>query len=134
VAPIGPEWPRIEPAILLEAAHEVPSIVTNPLQQSSGGIPRVKYDIVRVTTQAIAGIAEQLQRQVILGGAPLPPQAYAQRNPQDAIRPDQQDEGEAIHRLALLTGIDPGEALNSRGEWLGDHRVIENEIPSLPDE
>jgi len=57
VAPRGPEWLAIEPASLFEAAHEVPSIITNPPQQSTGRIPRITYDIVRVTTQAMATIA-----------------------------------------------------------------------------
>jgi hypothetical protein len=70
VAPIDPQGPRVVPAVLLEAAHEVPCIVRHPLQPSEGGIPRVSDAIGRVTRQAMAGIAEQLQRQVMRGGAP----------------------------------------------------------------
>ena len=49
-----------------EAAREVPPIVPNPFEQTLGGIPGIKEHILRVTAQAIAGRAEQLQRQVIL--------------------------------------------------------------------
>jgi hypothetical protein len=50
----------IEPAIFLETAHEIPSIVENPLQEGSGGIPGIKQDVVRAAAQTIASIAAQL--------------------------------------------------------------------------
>jgi hypothetical protein len=49
----------IEPAILFETAHEIPSIVPNSFEEGSGGVPRIKEHKVRVAAQAIAGIAEQ---------------------------------------------------------------------------
>jgi hypothetical protein len=57
--PMKAEGVAIEPAILFETAHAIPPIVPNPLQESSGGVPRIKEHKVRVTAQAIAGIAEQ---------------------------------------------------------------------------
>ncbi len=62
------------------------------------------------------------------------PQPYAKRNAHVPIRPDQQDQGEAIHRLALLAREDPGQALHRRCEGFGHHRVINDEIPPFPDE
>jgi hypothetical protein len=73
VAPIRPEWLAVEAAILLEAAHKIPPIVANPLQQTSGRIPGVEEDLGGATAQAIAGITEQLQRQLILRGPPFAP-------------------------------------------------------------
>ena len=63
MAPIGPKWLAIEPAVLLEATHKVPAIVSNALQQGFGGIPGVEEDIRRAATQPIARVAEQLQGQ-----------------------------------------------------------------------
>jgi hypothetical protein len=56
--PMVPHRVSIKPAILLEPTDKIPAIVTNPLQERSGRIPRVKQDVRRVTTQAMAGIAE----------------------------------------------------------------------------
>jgi hypothetical protein len=82
VAPMVTERRPVEPAIFLEAAHEVPSIVTNPLQQRFRRIPGVKEHILRVTMQAIPSIAEQLQCEVVLRGPPL-----RQRRRPSGIRP-----------------------------------------------
>jgi len=57
----------IEAAVLLQTADKVPAIVPNPIQQGFGGIPGVKEHILRATAQTVAGIAEQLQREDILG-------------------------------------------------------------------
>src|SRR5688572_17360550 len=124
----------IEATILLEAAHEVPPIVPNPFQQGLGGVPRIEEDIVRMAAQAIAGIAEELERQRIFRGAPFMPEAHPQRNPERPIRPYQQDKGKAIDGPMLLAGEDPGEAFYGRGKGLGDDRVIEHERASFPGE
>jgi len=57
VPPMLPEGVPMEPAILFETADERPPIVANPLEEGSGGIPRVKKHTVRVAAQAIAGRA-----------------------------------------------------------------------------
>jgi hypothetical protein len=49
-----------EPAVPLEAAEEIPPVVTNPLQQAFGGTSGVKEPILGATTQAMAGITEEL--------------------------------------------------------------------------
>jgi hypothetical protein len=133
VAPIGSERLAIEAAILLETTDEIPSIVTNALQQGFRGIPGVKEDILWATVQAVAGIAEELQGQRLLGGATFAPELHAQRNPGPAIGPYQQHEGEAIHGSPLLTGIHPRQALDRRGKRLRNDCVIDDEIPPLPD-
>ena len=56
----------IEAAILLEAAHEVPPIVAKAFEQGFGGIPRLKEHILGLTMQPIAGIAQQLQGELVL--------------------------------------------------------------------
>jgi len=48
----------IEPAILFETAHDIPSIVPNPLEEGSGEIPRIKEHNDRVAVPARADIAE----------------------------------------------------------------------------
>jgi hypothetical protein len=48
----------IEPTLLVEAADAIPPRVPNPLQEGSGRIPRIKEHEVRVTGQAMTGIAE----------------------------------------------------------------------------
>jgi hypothetical protein len=50
----------IEPAILLQTTDDRPPIVANALQEGSGGIPRIKQDVVRAAAQAVAGLAEHL--------------------------------------------------------------------------
>jgi hypothetical protein len=44
--------------MLLEAAHKIPPIVANPLEQRLGRIPGIEEDIGGATAQAIAGIAK----------------------------------------------------------------------------
>jgi hypothetical protein len=119
-----PHRVSIAPAILLQTAHTGPPIVANPLQEAFG----------RTTTQAIAGIAEELSRQLDLGGAATAPEAYPPRDPQHPIRPHGEDDGEAIHRLALSAGVHPGQASHCRRKGFWYHRVINDEIPSLPHE
>ena len=60
--------------------------------------------------------------------------ATAQRDAERPIGPDQQHEGEAIHRFALLTGVHPGEALNGRRQGLRNDRILDDQIAPLPDE
>jgi class 3 adenylate cyclase len=132
--PIGSEGLAIEPAVLLEATHEIPAIIPHPLQQGFRRVPGIKEDVLRATTQPIASVAEQLQGQRILGGTSLVPQPYTQWNAQVPICPDQQDQGETIHRLALLAGIHPGQAFHSRGKRFRHDRVIKDELPPFPDE
>jgi hypothetical protein len=90
VTPIGPERLTIEAAILLEATHEIPPIVPDALQQCFRRIPGIKEDICRATVQAVAGIAEQLQSQLVSRGAAFAPESNAQGNPEGPICPDEQ--------------------------------------------
>jgi hypothetical protein len=46
-------------SIFLELAHKVPSIVPDAFEEGFRGIPRVEEDKLRLTAQAIPGIAEQ---------------------------------------------------------------------------
>src|SRR5262245_64612479 len=104
VPPMVADRVTIEPAILFDTTDEIPPIVPNPLQESLRRIPGIKQHIIRSTAQAIAGIAEQLQGQRILRRSASTPKANAHRDAQGPIRPDQQHEGQAIDRIALLTG------------------------------
>src|SRR5262249_4762257 len=84
-------------------------------------------------TQAIAGIAEQLQRQRVFGGSPFTPQTHPQRDPERAVGPHEEDERQAVYGLVLLAGKDPRQALDRHGERLGNHRIIDDEILTLTD-
>jgi hypothetical protein len=77
MAPLGSERLAIAPAVLLEATHTVPFIIPNARQQGLRGRPGVAQPIGRAATQPIASIAEPLQSQRLLGGAPFvpPPEA-----------------------------------------------------------
>jgi hypothetical protein len=61
----------IAPPPLFEPAHKRPAIVPNPLQEGFGGIPGIKEHILRAAAQPITGIAESLQRELVLRGALL---------------------------------------------------------------
>jgi hypothetical protein len=73
MTPIGPEGLAIEPAVLLEATHELPAILPHPLQQGFRREPGIKEDVLRATTQPMASVAKPLQGQHILGGTSLVP-------------------------------------------------------------
>jgi hypothetical protein len=62
------------------------------------------------------------------------PEAHPEWNPERPIRPDQQDQGQALDGPVLLAGIDPGEPRDGRRKRLGNDRIIENESASFPDE
>jgi len=68
----------IEPAILFETAHEIPAIVVNPLQESFGELPGIKEHGLRAAAQAMAGIAEEIQRELVLRWATFAPQTHPQ--------------------------------------------------------
>jgi hypothetical protein len=70
----------IETAVLLEAAHKIPPIVPNPLQEALGRVPGVKQHVLGATVQVIAGIAQSLQGQLDLRGTTWPPKAHTQRD------------------------------------------------------
>lgn len=124
----------VESAVLLEATHNIPAIVPNPLQEVPGRVPGVKQHILGVTVQVIAGIAQSLQSQLELRGTTGPPEPHTQRDASDAIRPHQQHEGQPIDRFALAAREDPGQALNGPGKGLRHDRIVDNELPTLPDE
>ena len=66
VAPISPEgWP-MAPTILLQPAHELPPLVAHPSQERPRRLPGVDEDGGWAAAQAVARLAEQLQRQGIL--------------------------------------------------------------------
>ena len=124
----------IDPLMNHKTAYEIPSIVPNSFEEGSGGVPRIKEHKVRVAAQAIAGIAEQRSGHVVFRRAAFPPQAHAQRDAKRPVRPYQQDEAEAIHRLALLAGKHPGQTFDGRGKRLRNHCIVDDEIAPLPDE
>jgi Bacterial extracellular solute-binding proteins, family 5 Middle len=134
VPAIGTHGLSVEPAVLLQAAYEIPPIVTNPLQQPSGGIPSIEQHKFGAAAQAMAGIAQQLQSQLVLRGSPLAPEPHPQRDPERPIRPHEQDQREAIHGATLLTGEHPRQPFNSPRKRLWNDRIVNDEIPSLPAE
>jgi hypothetical protein len=80
----------IEPAMLLQAAHAIPSIVANPLQEGSRGIPRSKQDRVGVTMQAMASRAEELEGERVLCRPTLLLPAETQGDPEEPLGPDKE--------------------------------------------
>ena len=78
----------IEPALLLQAAHDIPSIVAHPLQAGSRGIPRLQQDRVGVPMQAIASLAEELECEGVLCRPTLLPQTNPQGHPEYPLGPD----------------------------------------------
>jgi hypothetical protein len=52
----------IKPAILLQPTHNILLIVADPFQKMAGWMLGVEEDIGGSTTEAVAGITEQLQR------------------------------------------------------------------------
>lgn len=136
VPPMATERGPIAAPMLLEAAHDIPPIVTHPCQQGLGRVPRLAADIVRLAAQAMVGIAEARVRQRIVRGAPLVPTAHPERNPARPMRPDQPDQGKALEGPVLLAGKDPGEPCDGRRNGLGHDRIIEHEravFPGAPD-
>lgn len=63
VAPVRPEGLPVEPVMLLEAADATPPIVSNPLQQTSGGVPGVEENRLWTTAQAATGVKECCEKQ-----------------------------------------------------------------------
>jgi hypothetical protein len=124
----------IAPAVLLQATHNRPSIVPNAFEERLRRVPGVKEHLLRATAPAMAGITEPFQSQRVLRGAAFMPEAHAQGEPHGPMGPDQEDEGEPIDRLMVLAGIHPCQARDSCGTWFGNHGVIADELPPLPDE
>jgi hypothetical protein len=58
VSPMVTHRVAIEPPMLFDTAHEIPAIVTNPLQEGFGGIPGIKEHVLRAAAQAMASLAE----------------------------------------------------------------------------
>jgi hypothetical protein len=48
------------PAIVFEAADNIPAVVPNAFPQGFGGIPRLKEHVRRATAEAVAGVAQPL--------------------------------------------------------------------------
>ena len=134
MAPRGPERVTAEAAVLLEAADDRPPIVAHPLQEGVRGRPGINEPRLWAAAQMMAGLAEPLQGQLVCGRAPWPPESQAQRHPPGAIRPDEQDQRDALHGPALLAGEDPRQALHRGRTGLRNDRVIEDQGPPLPDE
>src|SRR5262249_56704379 len=95
-----------------KTAYEIPAIVSNPFEQTFGGVPGLKKHRLGAATQTMAGRAEQCQRELVLRRAAFPPQPHPERDPERPIRPYQQHQGEAIHGLLLLTGEHPCQTLD----------------------
>src|SRR5919197_3307673 len=62
-----------EGPILLQLAHEIPAIIPDALEQRLRGIPRIEQDKAGLELEPVAGITQQLQRQVKFGRAAFPP-------------------------------------------------------------
>src|SRR5688572_31575561 len=78
----------VEATVLFEAAHAISPIVANALQEASGGRPGIKEHRIGATAQAIAGVADQLQRQYILGRATFAPQPHPQGDAKCPLGPE----------------------------------------------
>jgi hypothetical protein len=124
----------IAASILLQAAHNIPPVVTDTFQQGFGRGPSIAEGRVRMAAPAMAGIAEALERQRIFRGASFVPEERPERNPEGPIRPDQQDQGTAIDRPVLLTGKDSGQPFDGRRQGFRHDRIIEHESASFPSE
>src|SRR5262245_22496188 len=120
MTPIGAQRLVVDAAVLREPTDNVPPIVVNPLEQGLGRRPGSEEDRLRTTTQPLAGLAEPRKGQGLLRSPARAPEAQPERNAQRAIHPDQPDAGETIHGRALLTGLPPGHALDSRRQGLGN--------------
>jgi hypothetical protein len=98
-----------------------PPRVTNPLPPRCRRLPGSTQPIPRVTPRAVAGPAAPPQGEVVPQCSASTPAAHAQRNPTYPVRPHQQDQREAIHRLALLVRKEPCQALHGgrTGLWSG---------------
>ena len=59
MTPRGPERLVIEATVLFETTDDIPAIVPHARQQGFRGLPGVKEDVLRVTAQAIPGLAEE---------------------------------------------------------------------------
>ena len=62
------------------------------------------------------------------------PGAHPERNPERRIRPDQQDQGNAIDGTVLFAGKDLGAPFDGRRKGFGNDHIIENEGASFPGE
>jgi hypothetical protein len=107
------------PAVLLEAAHELPPRVVKALEPHRGRIPGITQHIGRATAPTMAGVAEPCQGQRLLRGPACVPPAHPARDATRPLRPDQHHQGETIDRLAFRAGEDPGEARDGGGNGLG---------------
>jgi hypothetical protein len=107
LAPIGPEGWAAEATVLLPSADAIPPIGAKPCQAGSAGLPGLTQPIRRAAAPAMAGIAAERQRPVVFGGSPGVPQAEPPRAPKRPVRPHQQDEGETLDRVTLLTRTPP---------------------------
>jgi hypothetical protein len=134
VTPIGPAGVLVEAAILLEPTDEIPPIVPHPLPQSFREIPGSKEHIRGVTAPAVAGRAEPLQGQLILGWASCALDSHVQRHPQGPISPDEPDQREAIHWPALRARETPRQARRRGGIRPGNDCVTEDQGSAFPDE
>jgi hypothetical protein len=122
----------VEVAILPQAAPKIPPIVANAREKTRGRIPGVEEPRGRVAVQTMAGIAAPLQSQLVLRGPAVAPEPQPQRDAARPIRPDPQDERQAIDGLALLAGEDPGATLDGGRTGLGNPCVIEAKIAPFP--
>jgi hypothetical protein len=134
VPPLLPEAGSIAPAMLVEPAGDIPPLVPHPLEEGSGGMPRINEPEVGVAAPAIAGLAEQRQHQLVRRGAAFPPQAHAPGAAERPLRPDAQDKAAAIHGFALLAGTHPGQPIDRRGQRRRHHRLVDAEIAPRPTE
>jgi hypothetical protein len=124
----------IEATLLLETADTIPTIVAKALPQSVRGRPGLKEPSGRATTQGMAGMAEQRQGQGLVGGPTCVPEARPQRDSEPTSRPYQHDEGDAIHRLTRLAGVDPRQPCHGGRKRFGNDRSVEAQAPPFPDQ
>jgi hypothetical protein len=134
VAPKGPKRLTIEAAILRQATDNIPAIVPNPFQERFRRIPSGEEDVLGAPAQVMAGIAEGLPGQHGLRRAPAVPKSQAQGDPKRPISPHGQYQRDAIHGPTLLAGKHPSEPLHGGREGLRNHRAVDDQVASVPDE
>lgn len=132
MAPRGPQGRAVARTVLLQSTDNIPPVVTTPFQQSLGGLPGVTEDILRVTAEMMARMAEPRQRQRILRGSACAPEPYSQGHSKRPIGPYQQPQRKAGDGPTFRAGEHPCKPLKSRGKGVRHDCSVTNAIATLP--
>jgi hypothetical protein len=127
---VGPSRPAVDDPGCLPWADKVPPVVPDALQERLRRRPRGQRDPVRLAREPRAGSAQELQGQVLLGGAPCRPHAAGARPTARAVRPDQAPPRHPPEALALLLRPDPGGRPAAARGGLRSHRVLHDQRPA----